>query len=233
MKPCCFRAALQIFASAGALLVVVGCQSNSQTASHASAVRVAEVKGNARCADAGQPWRKLSTGDPLAPGSLIQTAAASSVDIAFEGAGGPSPRMLLQSDTVLFIEGLPGAFVAGVGADGKNLRMELRLGSLTFASPMSDRGPACEIRFTNGLAEARQATFDLRSDGQLIVRRGTVAMKLVGGQPPMIVAAGNQYDPQTGKLTQLPTEPVNVQPIRTTAVRPPTQPWLPVPMRKY
>jgi hypothetical protein len=231
MKSSCFRGVSLIMAAACALLAVVGCQSYSEPASSAPVVRVADVRGHARCAAAGQPWRKLSARDTLAPASLVQTAVDSAVDIALEGEAGragASYQMLLHSDTVVFIEELPGAF-----ADGAKLRLELRLGSLTFVSPTAGPGPACEIRFTNGVAEARQATFDLRSDGQVKVGRGTVTMKLIGDQPPVIVGAGNQYNPQTGELTQLPANVVVEQPIRTPVARRPAQPWLPVPMRKY
>ena len=186
----------------------------------------------ARCSDASHPWRKLSAGDALSTGNLIQTALTSAVDIAVEGAGGTDAnRILLQSDTVLFVEELPGALATG-GGDA-SLRLHLRQGELSFTSPPSGKSSLCEIRFATGLAGARGATFNLRSDSQLKVFHGVVVLKSFDDQPARSMSAGNQYDPQTGELTPIPVGHVVDTPTAPTAVRPSPPQWPPWPARKY
>jgi hypothetical protein len=236
----CLRFPAWNIPAAVALLAVAGCQSFSDSAPSFAPVgagaRVAEVRGGARWSDASHPWRKLSVGDTLPPGSLIQTALASAADLAVNGAGAggaAGTRVLLQPDTVLFVEGLPGASAAGAGGDGAELRLHLRLGWLTFTSPTSGPVLPCEIRFANGFVGARGAAFNLRSDGQVTVLRGEVVVKLLNDQPARTITAGNRFDPQTGQVTSVPAGQMVEKPVPPSLVRPPAQPWPPWPTRKY
>ena len=227
-----FRFTVQLFAAAVVWLMMAGCQSVPEATASRGGARVAAVRGGARCSDASHSWHKLSAGDTLTTGDLIQTALTSAVDIAVGDAGGTDAnRILLQSDTVLFVEELPGA-LATEGGDA-SLRLHLRLGELTFTSPPSGKGSVCEISFENGLAGTRGATFKLRSDGQLRVFHGVVVLKSFDDKPARTIPAGNQYDPQTGELTPIPVGHVADAPTALPAARPSPPQWPPWPARKY
>ena len=233
MKSNRFRCAAQFLAAAG-VLVLAGCQSVPETTPAGPGARVVAVQGRTRCSDASQTWRKVGEGDALLVSNVLQTALASSVDIAVAVAGSTeADRILLQSDTVLFVEGLPGESVAGGGNDGASLKLHLRMGELTFTGPPSGKGSPCEIRFAKGLAGARGATFKLRSDGQLKVFRGVVALKPSDGQAARTIPAGNQYDLQTGELTAIPVGDTASPLAPPTTVRPVRPSWPPWPTRKY
>lgn len=190
----------RILPAAALMLAVAGCKmfSDSPRATVAAVgTRASEVRGGVRVTDASKQWRKLDTGDAVATGNLIQTAMESAADIIVDaGAGNGSSRVLLQSDSVLAIEGLPGA-----GAN--DLRLDLRSGWLTLTSPSTGPSPLCEVKFANGLAGAHGATFHIHADGHLKVLVGSVVVKLLDDQPARTIASGTQFDPQTGQVTAI------------------------------
>ena len=227
------RFTAQVLAAAAAM-TLAGCQSGTETTSTGTGARVAVVQGSVRGRDATHSWRKLNPGDTITVGQLIQTAVTSSADLAVADAPGlDADRIILQSDTVVLVEGLPGGAATGGGGESPALKLDLRQGELTFTSPLSGKGPACEIRFAKGLAQARGATFNLGAGGEVKVFRGVVALKSSDGKTARTVAAGNQYDPQTGALSPLPPGET-VAPLAPPPARRPPPPLLPPwPTRKY
>ena len=189
---------LRLFActlSAVALTVVTGCRMFSDSGpSTVAGAQVAEVHGGVRVTDGSRPWRKLSAGDGVVAGNLIQTAMESAVDIIVDAAAN---RVLLQSDSVLVIDSLP--------RPGANeLHLNLRSGWVTVTSVPGSDGPLSEIKFPKGLAGAHGATFNLAADGNLKVLAGSVVLKMLDDQPARTIAAGTQFDPQTGQVTIIP-----------------------------
>jgi hypothetical protein len=155
------------------------------------------------------------------------------LDFAVAGGGGTAAdRILLQADSVLVVEAVPGETAAGAAADTATVKLDLRQGELTFTSPQSGTGPACEIRLATGKASALGATFILRADGYAKVFRGEVTLKASDGQPPRTVPAGNQFDPRTGELTPLPAGEI-AAPTAPPRPRGPQLPQWPWPTRKY
>ena len=191
------------------MLAVAGCKlfsGSTPSTAISGGTRVAEVHGGVRVTDASRQWRKLTAGDAVATGNLIQTAVESAADIIVDaGPGNGSSRVLLQSDTVLAIEGLP-------GASASELRLHLRAGWLTLTSPSTGPSPLCEVKFANGFTGAHGATFNIRADGHLKVLVGNVVVKLLDDQPARTIAAGTQFDPKTGEVTTIPAGAAMEQP---------------------
>lgn len=192
-----------LFRSAAAsvvLLTATGCQmfsgSSGPAAAFTAGSQVAEVHGGVRVTDASRQWRTLRAGDGVRPGDLIQTALESAADI-IAGGGASSSRVLLQSDSVVLLEALP-------EANANELRLHLRSGWITLTSPATATGPLCEVRFAKGLVGAHGATFNIHANGHLKVLVGTVVVKLLDDQPARTIAAGTQFDPQTGEVTAIP-----------------------------
>src|SRR5262245_2823106 len=201
MKSECVRFAAQCLAAVG-LLTLVGCQSAPDTTPAGAGARVVGVEGRARATDASRAWHYLRADDTLSTGLLLQTAVASSLDFAVAvGSGTDADRILLQADSVLVLEALPQEAAAGATADIATVKLHLRQGELTFTSPQSGTGPACELRLANGLASAHGATFSLRADGHAKVFHGAVALKTSDDNQTRTVPTGNQFDPRTNELT--------------------------------
>ena len=215
-------------------LVLAGCKSVPDGGMDGVGARVVSVQGRARCSSASDSWRKLSTGDPITTGNVIQTALTSTTDIAVPVAEGTdADRILLPADSVVFIEGLPRASATGDGNGGARLKLQLRQGELNFTAPQTGQGSPCEIRFAKGVISAHGATFNLRADGELKVFRGVVALTLSGDKLPRNIEAGSHYDPLTGGLTTIPAGREVRPPAAAPATRTTLPQWGPWPTRKY
>ena len=223
------RSAAQFVFAAG-VLMLAGCESVPEVPLAGAGARVVAVDGRARYSDATHSWHKLSPGGSLQSGSVIQTALGSTLDLAIPVAGSAeADRILLQSDTALSVEALP----TTAGDTNGYVKLQLRKGELTFTSPPSGHGSPCEIRWAKGLASARGATFLLRSEGQLKVFRGVVALKTADEQTARSVPAGNLYDAQTGTLSPLQAGESAASFAPRPVARPQTPQWPPWPTRKY
>lgn len=207
------------FSAALVALALAGCKSGggSYWSGSTPGTRVAEVKGTARCADATRVWRAVHVGDTVVPGTLIQTATESAVDIVVDMGTGPATasRILVQSDSVVGVEGLPSVNPAAGEPAGKEILLEVRSGWLTFTSGSTNLNPLCEVRTSKGLAGSHGASFNVHANGSIRVFMGTVVMKTFDDQPAKTVGAGMLYDGGTGTIAPASTQPVEPEPTLT------------------
>ena len=231
----------QAFASAlvGGFVLTLAAGAHAQsTAQYATVVRIV---GEGRYSpDNGTTWHPLVVGKTLGPGDVIQSAAASTVDLVlgdkvatrivpFPDKVGYSPDpnvrglisykaeaaqnvIRMQSDTVLAIDKLS---VANMGADTvSDTELDLRQGTIFGSVKKLSAASQYLIKTPNGIAGVRGTTFILSASGAITVTDGSCVISVVinGQTITQTVLAGQQFDPTTGQVTTLtPQEMSNAE----------------------
>ncbi len=174
------------------------------------AASVLNVSGQVRATTDGKTWRPLKRGDTLTAGMLIQTAKkTASVELRLGDVASQSPKVNLAENSVLGIKNLK---TKGTGTATTNIiELDLRTGQLEGLLPGSAPGLDFEIEFPTGVVGARSAAsqagstvYALNSSGALAVASGRVVVAMANGTEPQVVAANQQFDPATGRVTPLP-----------------------------
>ncbi len=172
-----------------------------------TAAIVLRVSGQVRATTDGKKWQMLKAGDAVKSGMLIQTAKKkSTLDLEL---GEPGFKVKLSENSVLGIKNLS---VKGPGADAtRDVELDLRMGQLVGRIPSSLTRLEYELQFPSGLVGTRgdlgsqQGTlYALTSAGALAVATGKMVVSLTKGGEPQVVAAGQQFDPANGHVTELP-----------------------------
>lgn len=196
--------------------------------------KVVALKGDARYKLAGGNWQPLKVGDVIPAGSMVQTAAASTLDLLLDGrletpitsaSGGaglvlPSGRtyippttppsqnssvVRLQPDTIL---GLDKLTTTQTGADEvQETQLDLQKGTIFGTTKRVTGASKYEIKLPNGVAAIRGTTYAVSDDGSVSVLSGTVYITTTknGTSTTVAVAAGSTFNPVTGLV--LPTPP--------------------------
>ena len=236
---------LQTFVSA----LVAGVALTFAADAHAQAdlkqyATVVRVEGEARFSAGDNVWHPLVVGKVLGPGNVLQSAAASQVDLVigdkvatrivpFPDKVGyaPDPKVRgltsykavamqnvvrLKGNTVLAIDKLS-ATDTGVDA-ASDTELDLRQGTIFGSVKKLSAASKYEIKTPNGIAGIRGTTFVLSADGKISVSDGSCVISLmINGQSVVqTVLAGQQFDPATGQVTQL--TPVEMNTAEQTAV---------------
>jgi hypothetical protein len=199
---------------------------NAQQMTQASA-KVVRIKGAARYANANNVWQPLKVGDVLQAGSIVETAEGSRVDLVLGvknagggsaigggGAGsgaGMSHQSKVDQDFVRITEnatmGIDKLLVADTGTDKiSETQLDLRKGRIFGTVKKLSAGSKYEIKIPNGVAGIRGTVYTISADGILSVLSGTVVIAYVdasGNTLTQAVAAGQQFDISTGKITTL------------------------------
>lgn len=192
--------------------------------------KVTRIKGAARYSTDGTTWKTLKTGQTLAPGTVIQTAANSMVDlvlgpedtirlapqvtenftvlppaeVVFQPITGPD-TVRLYSDTTLAIDRLTST---ATGMDEvRETTLDLRAGAIFGKVKRMTAASRYEVKIPNGVAGIRGTIYHINAQGVVSVLVGTVVLSVVGQDGRVItqvIHAGYQYDVRTGQLTPLP-----------------------------
>jgi hypothetical protein len=210
------------------LSLAVGAHAQSTTKQYATIVR---VEGEARYSPGNNVWHPLIVGQTLGPGNVIQTAANSKVDIvlgdiladhivaapdkvapavdakvrdliSYKAMAGQNV-IRMESDTVLAIDKLS---VANTGVDAvSDTELDLRQGTIFGSIKKLSAASQYTIKTPNGIAGVRGTTFILSATGAITVTDGSCVISVVinGSTITQTVVAGQQFDPATGKVTQL------------------------------
>jgi hypothetical protein len=172
-----------------------------------TAATVSRVSGQVRATADGKNWQVLKSGDPVKAGMLIQTARKkATVDVEL---GEPGLKVKLAENSVLGIKNLS---VKGPGADARRqIELDLRAGQIQARIPASATRLEYEVEFPSGLVGTRgdlhgqQGTvYALSSSGALAVASGTMVVSITRAAEPRIIAAGQQFDPATDRVSELP-----------------------------
>lgn len=202
-----------------AMALVAGA--TAQNANQATA-KVTRIKGSARYVSGNNVWQTLKVGQILGPGTTIQTAANSMVDVVLGAGEAYAPRPTLgeylyyqpleeqnvvriYADSVLALDKLT---VAKTGADEvSETQLDLKAGSIFGKVKKLSAASKYEIKIPNGVAGIRGTIFFISADGILSVLVGSVVIAYVapdGSVITQVVNGGYQFDARTGQITPLP-----------------------------
>lgn len=199
-------------------------------------VKVVNLKGAARYTTGGtSDWKPIKVGVTLKPGTVIQTAADSYVDVvlnnarATQGLGSAltsevyasstssgnetyNPKVVQDAirifeNTVLGVDKLT---VMKTGADTvTETQLDLKAGRIFGTVKKLSATSVYEIKIPNGVAGIRGTIYLLGADGVLSVLTGSVVISYVSGGALITkeVPAGYQFNPATGLVTPI-TNPI-------------------------
>lgn len=190
--------------------------------------KVIGVKGDARYQVGGGSWQPLKAGDAVPPGSVVQTASGSMLDLLLDGTmepvlnsavggGGyvlgsgriynPPPAAPSQSGSIVRIQentvlGIDKLTTVRTGADVvQDTQLDLKKGTIFGTTKRVTGASTYEIKLPNGVAAIRGTTYSVSTDGTVYVLSGSVFItttKPDGTTTTMSVPAGSSYNPNTG-----------------------------------
>ena len=214
--------ASKLLACGLALSVFALASSLSAATSGQGSAKVIDIKGAARYSTGNNVWQALHVGDVLKPGTLIQTASHSSVDIILGETGGAlraatgtlklksgSSKGAAQQDAVRMRENtllaIDKLLITRTGADVvKETELDLRTGRIEGSVKKLTGGSKYEVKIPNGVAGIRGTVFSISSSGILSVWSGSIVLAIVapdGSITTKLVNEGEQYDPATGLVS--------------------------------
>ncbi|MCX7721689.1 MAG: FecR domain-containing protein [Verrucomicrobiae bacterium] len=187
------------------------------------AAKIVRIKGAARYTTGDNKWHPLNVGDVLKPGTIIQTASDSQVDMMLWDRDEVSERMItpvfvykpdvearvnmirMYENTVLSLDKLSWM---ETGADlVTETQLDLRAGRIFGTVKKMPAASRYEVKFPNGVAGIRGTIYMLDASGLIKVLTGQVVMSYVkpdGSIVTQVVQGGQMYDPVTGLLTPIP-----------------------------
>lgn len=187
------------------------------------AAKVVRIKGAARYTTGDNKWLPLNVGDVLKPGTVIQTASGSQVDMLLWDREQVSERMIspvfvykpdvearvnmirMYENTVLSLDKL---LWTETGADlVTETQLDLRAGRIFGTVKKISGASRYEVKFPNGVAGIRGTIYMLDASGLVKVLVGVVVMSYVKPDGSIVtqeVRGGQMYDPVTGLLTSIP-----------------------------
>ena len=204
----------------------------AQVASPGTA-KVVRIKGNARYTTGNNVYFPLKVGTVLKPGTIVQTAANSYVDIVLGEGGGalgdpgpvmgssagspPSPAtpavyqpkveqniIRLYENTALGIDKLT---TMDTGADVvTETQLDLKAGRILGNVKKMSAASKNEVKIPNGVAGIRGTIYTLSADGVVKVLVGSVVVAYVapdGTVVTQVVNGGSQFDARTGQITPI------------------------------
>jgi hypothetical protein len=201
---------------------------------------VVRIKGEASYSLGDGQWHPLVAGKVLTAGAVISTAPDAMVDVvlgkdvAMPQAEPVPDRISLAPDsevrgmvdykpsaeqnmirllggTVLAIDKLT---VSDTGVDTvSDTELNLQKGKVFASVKKLSASSTYFIKIPNGIAGVRGTLFGLGSDGWLSVLQNSVYLSIVGADGNTHVYTvdhGNQFNPNTGQITPLPSEVIDL-----------------------
>jgi hypothetical protein len=185
--------------------------------------KVVRLKGAARYSVDGKTWQRLERGTILKPGTVIQTAEDSYVDVQM-GTREVKPATPVLNNGTLYQPQEPAANVVRIfessvlaidkltstptGVDNvEETQLDLRAGRIMGSVKKLSAASKYEVKIPNGVAGIRGTTYVISSSGVIKVLEGSVVIAIVsadGSVVTKVVSAGYQYDPMTQTLSQIP-----------------------------
>ena len=200
-------------------IICAGVISNLQ----ANSAKVVRLKGAARYSTGNNIWLTLHQGDVLKPGTVIQTASESTVDVILGSENEiatPTPVIRrfnytsedaqqnivrLRENTVLALDKVN---FEQTGADVvTDIQLDLRSGRIFGNVKKLSAASRFEVKLPNGVAGIRGTVFDLSANGLLTVFFGSVVISYYDSTNTLVtktVNAGWVLDLSNGNLSPLP-----------------------------
>jgi len=195
-------------------------------------IKVVGLKGKARyTTGTGVDWKDIRMGQVLKPGTVIQTASESYVDVILNntkasqslssamssdvsevsnssgGSGGKAKvtqdAIRIFENTVLSVDKLS---ITRTGADTvSDTQLDLKAGRIFGTVKKLSASSQYEIKIPNGVAGIRGTIYLLSADGVLSVLTGDVVLSFMlnGTLVTKEVPAGYQFDPTSGQVSPI------------------------------
>jgi len=185
----------------------------AQTTSEAGTVKVVNLKGSARYFLTGDPTpHPIKVGDVLKPGAIVQTAAASYVDVVLNNAkalssgigGGPSSisttptavmyaRPSMEQDAIRILEntvlGIEKLNITHTGADRvTETELDLKAGKIFGTVKKLSAGSKYNIKIPNGVAAIRGTVYFVSSTGEVSILTSASQLQAAAAPGSMILA---------------------------------------------
>jgi len=195
--------------------------------------KVAHIKGSARYTTGNNVWLPLKAGAKLKPGTVVQTAAESSVDLVLGdasdatvspivynppsiGAGAAYHPGAAQNTVRIFQNSILGidkltSMETGAGAETET-QLDLRQGNIMGSVKKMSGLSKYEVKLPNGVAGIKGTIYSLSADGVVRVLDGSVVIAYVGADGTVVtqvVNSGQQFDARSGQVAPIPESSLN------------------------
>ena len=184
--------------------------------------KVMRIKGAARYSTGNNVWAPLKVGDVVRPGTVIQTAAKSSVDFVLSEGTAPIVRptpsesfsyqptaeqnlVRMWENTLMGVDKLT---FTQTGADVvTETQLDLKAGHIFGSVKKLSAASKYEVKIPNGVAGIRGSTYDISAEGVIKVLVGMAVLSYVGPGgtfQTQVIMGLQQFDARTGVLSPLP-----------------------------
>jgi hypothetical protein len=166
---------------------------------HATALT---VLGKCDCSEDGGTFTSFARGQIFAPGAIIRTGEEARADLFFRRSG---TTVRLQPGTEIKLEKI--AITLKDGHPSEHVALDLHRGKIFAVVRSAATGSTLEIRNAAGLSVVEGnggGSYIIAADGTYVSAAGSVIpLKLVGENGTAIIAAGQQFTAQDGKMLAL------------------------------
>jgi hypothetical protein len=195
--------------------------------------KVVRIKGEARFSTGKKIWEPLKLGTILKPGSIVQTAKDSFVDIVVNeddsaatvvlkaptstsapssGGGGGSSTPAPDQDVIRVLDDSYLVFdnMSAKGDASSRVTetlLDLKKGSIFGSVKKQTAASRFEVKIPNGVAGIRGTIFHISAAGKVSCLTGSVVAAFTGSSGDVatqVVGAGNQLDTNTGSMSPIP-----------------------------
>jgi hypothetical protein len=184
--------------------------------------KVVRLKGAARYATGSNAGQLLKVGDIIQPGSVIQTAEKSRLDLVLGDRSAPAARPVagemlsyhptvdqnvvrMWENTLLGIDKLS---VTQTGADEvTDTQLDLKAGHIFGMVKKMSAASKYEVKIPNGVAGIRGTIYDISAEGIVKVLSGSVVLAYVGQDGAVltqVIMGLQEFDAPTNTLKPLP-----------------------------
>ena len=214
------RSVLNSLVACGVALAMVStlaAQSGDQ-----SAAKVVRLKGAVRSSTGNNVWQPLKVGDVVRPGTAIQTAADSRVDLVLGDASAPVARpipsdmlsympMAEQNIVRLWENTLMGVDKLTETRTGEAVvtetALDLKAGHITGSVKKMSAASKYEVKLPNGVAGIKGTVYECFAEGVIKVREGSMVAAYTGSAGSIVtqvIMSMQMFDIRTATLSPLP-----------------------------
>ena len=188
-----------------ALLLAAGCATEAPVGiNRVLSAKVVYQKGAAQCFTGHNVWQPLKLGDIVKPGTIIQTAAKSRIDLVLGDCSGRN-IVRIWENTLLGIDKLTST---QAGADEvTETQLDLKAGHIFGMVRKMSAASKYEVKIPNGVAGLRGTVYDINAEGVVKVLSGSVVLAYVGPDGTVVtevIVGWQQFDARTGTPTSIP-----------------------------
>jgi hypothetical protein len=214
------RSILNSLVACGVALAMVSTLA-AQTTSQGAA-KVVRLKGAVRYSTGNNVWQALKVGDVVRPGSVIQTAADSRVDLVL-GEASPAGTPPVPSDMISYqpvaeqnmvrvwentLLGVDKLTQMSTGVDVvTETQLDMKAGHITGSVKKMSAASKYEVKLPNGVAGIKGTIFDLFAEGIIKVLEGSIVVAYTGPNGSVLtqlIMTLQMFDTRTGMLSSLP-----------------------------